>query len=123
MSANVAVCQWCGDPMRPKTFGKGSFCNSCGALCEWCGRGMMRADGCSVEVYSDFTDGITRVRIPFLSPGEWKELGERSMDRCCGDCGVRPLHFHHPGCDLEQCPRCGGQAFVCGCRGNGGDAA
>jgi hypothetical protein len=33
----------------------------------------------------------------------------------CGDCGVVLGHFHHPGCAIERCPRCGGQSIMCGC--------
>jgi hypothetical protein len=29
---------------------------------------------------------------------------------------VRPGGFHHPGCDLQSCPVCGGQMMTCGCR-------
>ena len=34
----------------------------------------------------------------------------------CHDCGVKPGGFHRPGCDVEQCPYCGGQLISCDCR-------
>lgn len=33
----------------------------------------------------------------------------------CDDCGVRRGKLHLLGCDLEPCPRCGGQAITCDC--------
>jgi hypothetical protein len=32
----------------------------------------------------------------------------------CPDCGAAQGKYHRLGCDVEQCPYCGGQLYVCG---------
>lgn len=34
----------------------------------------------------------------------------------CHDCKAKPGELHDSGCDVEQCPECGGQWIQCGCR-------
>jgi hypothetical protein len=51
-------------------------------------------------------------RIPYGNEKEndlWRTLSR------CGDCGVKKGQFHVFGCDLEECPICGGQAWTCSC--------
>lgn len=38
--------------------------------------------------------------------------GERAI---CHDCDCQEGQFHSPGCDMEQCPFCGGQLISCDC--------
>ena len=41
----------------------------------------------------------------------------RFADVPCDECGVIKGEFHvSPCCDLEECPKCHGQAISCGCK-------
>lgn len=48
---------------------------------------------------------------------KFKEMWEPEEfnNRACHDCSAEPGEYHHPGCDSEECPRCGGQYFICHC--------
>jgi hypothetical protein len=56
--------------------------------------------------------GSPHVRVPY---GD--EAGARfDPDLRCPGCGAKPGELHVPSCGREQCPACGGTAFLCECR-------
>ncbi len=77
------------------------------AICEDCGLDMSKADGClPSELFID---------------GQWYKRRTDTIlfgfmdDEPCGDCGAEPGHHHHWRCDMEKCPKCGGQLISCRC--------
>jgi len=78
------------------------------AICDICKKEMLTADGC--KRLPIIHDGKEYEPIKVGDEGDWYEDGER-----CRDCGAKAGHYHHPGCDCERCPICGGQLITCGC--------
>jgi hypothetical protein len=74
------------------------------AICEACGQEMLNAVGCTIGRIT-YSDGVyERVRV-----------GRKRPRKVCGDCGAPSGSYHHPGCDMEPCPRCKGQLIMCDC--------
>src|SRR5689334_10410021 len=70
------------------------------AVCEWCHQEMFEATTCVAN-------------LPLEMDGAVYQPVSAAED--CGDCGVSRGGLHHPGCDIELCPRCGGQRIACAC--------
>ncbi len=75
-----------------------------GATCEDCKRDMTKAKGC-LHSQIKFEGGKWLDR----SQEHWNDEGR------CGDCAAKVGEFHHYGCDVERCPKCGEQLITCGC--------
>ncbi len=81
------------------------------AECKWCEREMTDRENtktCLGNIEVEFPDGEVLPSVPY-----W--IDDVEQDHRCHDCGVVLEGYHHPGCDMERCPRCGGQLIGCGC--------
>ena len=72
--------------------------------CEYCNHEM---SGISCMGYF-VINGIKFDRTKFGSE-------ENNYGEICGDCSVKKDQIHHVGCNIERCPKCGGQALTCDC--------
>lgn len=81
------------------------------AICQTCRSEMLNHVGCTQGIFQ-FADMERVPRIPY---GAETRGGAVEVDSICHDCGVPKGRFHHPGCDVEECPRCRGQAISCLC--------
>lgn len=85
-----------------------------GAKCPMCKGYMLRVDECSPNpIYIRGDTGEKRYeRIPF---GQETRIDTSRLGERCPDCGCKRGHYHHEGCDIEECPICHRQMLSCSC--------
>lgn len=117
----MTPCDECAEPdvHRVKTFAAGgdNSLDNCVAACATCHAGIeheaveeafpcqacgwpMTAGNAGCLPYLENVAGMSHLRLRHDGPG------------ACHDCGVKVGAYHHDGCDLEKCPRCGNQMLV-----------
>jgi hypothetical protein len=66
------------------------------AVCSYCNEEMEAeaTTSCHGNEGTRTRDGRVWPSVPWDGPG------------LCGDCNVVAGGFHHPGCDMERCPKC-----------------
>lgn len=76
------------------------------AKCQDCGQKMKSGNACTKTTIK--IDGEKYDRITYEHDGG-------PIYKYCHDCNTSIGGLHHLGCDMEDCPKCGGQLISCGC--------
>jgi len=82
-------------------------------ICRDCRQMMNPGEGCSATIVQIGDTDFYRIQS-----GDRQDLIPcMGLDRTCHDCNVKPGQYHHYGCSMERCPRCGDQLYICRCNG------
>lgn len=85
------------------------------SVCDWCNLEMTEADDCPNNRTIEYPDETTLPAIPYIVDWIDHEGADMRFYVRCHDCNVAVGQYHHPGCDMERCPKCTGQLISCGC--------
>lgn len=72
------------------------------AICSHCNQEMTKGMSCTPPT-------------PVVIGGQSFDPVPNRSGSPCHDCRTPAGGLHHPGCDDERCPKCGGQLISCGC--------
>jgi hypothetical protein len=80
------------------------------AICQQCEGEMMEGISCLSDPITIGSESFEPIRW-----GDEREAARRAVDFPCRDCQTPIGGVHHPGCCMERCPACLGQALGCPC--------
>jgi hypothetical protein len=84
------------------------------AICDTCKKEMLTVDGC-IEMPFQINEELPPIRYGDETRygADWRS--SLPENKRCHDCNCKKGQFHHPGCDMEECPNCHRQAIGCDC--------
>jgi len=75
------------------------------AVCELCKQETQEAYSCTKRMERQIVFGSE----------SWSDWALGEIPSTCGDCGVGIGGFHHPDCNIEECPKCHRRLLNCDC--------
>ena len=77
---------------------------------------MVKCEDCGQEMMDENTR--TCVFLYINIEGKWyrRDTEYHDVNERCHDCNIVNGQVHHFGCDMERCPKCGGQLISCDCK-------
>jgi len=79
------------------------------AKCFYCNQEMLESDSCTIAQLEIAAELFDRIKY------DGEEFGFHPGGIRCGDCNVTIGSVHHPGCEVERCPKCSYQLTGCSC--------
>lgn len=85
------------------------------AKCELCNQEMTEGVSCTDVKYKIGDECFDPIKYGDEPADVINGVTVDWQSELCHDCKTPKGGYHHPGCDVERCPKCGGQIISCDC--------